>query len=541
MDLTFTAKNMKKTGWVLALAMTAAAVFWHVFSMVHAGGLWRDEVGLVNIATLPVFRDIFPALLRDHCPIVFPAILRFWADVSSGLGDAGLRFLGLLVGFFLLGSFWFASRMMGRGLPLLALSLAALNPVVIRYGDSLRGYGFGMAVLIITMALIWRFMEQPDLRRGLLAAMAAVVSVQTLYQNAFFLLAICVGGLVVCLRQKRHSTAVWLLVIGFVAALSLVPYLNPIRHAQNWYVVSKLPVNQAIALDRLVQMTDSLFGVWLLVVLLAAIFGIGQFFAGQKPDAKCGRENLPLFAGITLLVGMIGFAVFLKSSGMPTQVWYYTPLLCFTAVCCDLIFPRVHPATATGVLIVVLLALIVSPATYFALRLRQTNGDLVARQIAKVANADDLIIVHPWHEGVTFAYYYHGAAKWTTLPPITDYRYFRYDFIKEQLRKPHAIDYLLEQVQATLCAGHRVWIVGELPKSPRGATLPADPPVAPSLSSGWLDQPYSDAWGRELAWLIHHRSSLSTVPIEGMDGFLPVNPLENMAIKVASGWRTNTP
>ena len=109
MDLTFTAKNMKRTGWVLASAMTAAAVFWHAFSMVHAGGLWRDEVGLVNISKLPTFMEIFPALLRDHCPIVFPAILRFWADVSSGLGDAGLRLLGLLVGFFLLGSFWFGA------------------------------------------------------------------------------------------------------------------------------------------------------------------------------------------------------------------------------------------------------------------------------------------------------------------------------------------------------------------------------------------------------------------------------------------------
>ena len=509
--------------------------------MAHAGGLWRDEVGLVDIAKLPAFMDMFPALLHDHCPIVFPAILRIWVALSSDFGDAGIRFLGLLVGFFLLGSFWFASRMMGGGLPLLTLSFAALNPVVIRYGDSMRGYGFGMAVITLTMALIWRFMKKPDWRRVCLAALAAVVSVQTLYQNAFFLLAICAGGLVVCLRQKNRSTAFGLLLIGMVAALSLVPYLNPIRHAQSWYVVSKLPVNQAIALDRLVQMTDSLFGVWLLVVLLAVIFGMGQFFAVPQSGGKCGRENLPLFAGIALLIGAIGFAVFLKSSGMPTQVWYYTPLLCFTAVCCDLIFPRVHPATTTGVLIVVLLALIFSPATYFALRLRQTNGDLVARQITKTVDANDLIIVHPWHVGVTFAYYYHGAAKWTTLPPITDYRYFRYDYIKEQLCKPHAIDAVLEQVQATLRAGHRVWIVGEFPKSRPSAMMPPDPPVAPSLPSGWLDKPYSDAWGRQLAWLLHQRSTLSNVPVEEVGDISPINPLENMEIKVASGWRANTP
>jgi len=66
----------------------------------------------------------------------------------------------------------------------------------------MRGYGLGTAIIILTMGLIWRFIEKPGLLRGL-SRWWRVLSVQSLYQNAFFLFAICVGGMVVCLRQRR--------------------------------------------------------------------------------------------------------------------------------------------------------------------------------------------------------------------------------------------------------------------------------------------------------------------------------------------------
>ena len=81
---------------------------------------------------------------------------------------------------------WVASRTMDQGLPLLSLAFAGLNFTVIRYGDSIRAYGLATVFILLTMSLIWRFIEAPTMRRGLLAGMAAVLSVQTLYQNAFF-------------------------------------------------------------------------------------------------------------------------------------------------------------------------------------------------------------------------------------------------------------------------------------------------------------------------------------------------------------------
>jgi len=540
MPATFSKDSLVKAARVLAMAITVAAVGLHVVSLTHAGGLWRDETGMANIARLPSAGEILQGLMHDHCPMVFPEALKAWTALGLAPDDFGLRVFGFCVGLFLLASFWAAGRMMGRGLPLLALSLVALNPVVIRYGDAMRGYGLGTAIIILTMGLIWRFIEKPGLGRGLIAVVAAVLSVQSLYQNAFFLLAICTGGMVVCLRQRRVTTVLGLLGIGFVAALSLLPYVNPIRQSQNWYVVNRLPVSEAGAFHNLHQLIGPLFVVWLVVVILAAIFGLGWIFTRAQPDATAPQPDLPLFAGIALVLGAIGFGTFIKLSGLPTQVWYYIPLLCFTVVCCDLIFPRVRPAMLSCVLIVVLIALALSPAGYYTLRIRQTNGDLLAVQVATLATADDLIIVHPWYNGLTFARYYHGPAKWTTLPPIADYRYHRYDLIKEQLATPNAIAPVLDQVAATLRAGHRVWIAGSIPTWSPDSPVPDDPPVAPNLPTRWLDAPYSWAWGNELGCFIVQHSTNYALVMNPSTNAIPINPLEKMALAVSTGWRTNS-
>jgi hypothetical protein len=533
--------NQQQACWLTALAMTAAAVLLHLYSLSMAGGLWRDEVGLVNIAGLPAWREIVWGLMHDHCPVVFPAVIRAWTALGWAHTDMGLRVLGLCVGLFLLASFWAASRMMSKGPPLLLLSLAAMNPVVIRYGDSMRGYGLGTAFMTLTIGLMWRFIERPGWRHGLLAGLVAVVSVQTLYQNAFFLLAICVAGVVVSFRQRQYSTIAGILSIGFIAALSLVPYVKPVHDAQIWWLVSKSGINLAIALGRLSQLADNFFGVWIVLAVLAAAFGIGRIFFKALQEEPVGQPDLALFGGIAIVLGAIGFGLFIKASGLPTQSWYYIPVLCFTMVCCDSVFPRVHSLTMTGVLVIASFALLVSPTAYSALCWRQTNGDMLAAQLTKAAVTDDYIIVHPWYNGVTFAYYYKGAAKWTTIPPITDHRFHRYDLIKEKIQTPKAIAPVLNQVRATLQSGHRIWFVGDISATPAGSAMPPDPPVAPNSPSGWLDAPYYPVWGGQLGWYLQNHAAKITPYKVGATNSIAVNPLEKMTLTLFSGWNTNSP
>lgn len=536
----FSKTNLHRAEWMLALAITAMAVLLHFFSMSVVGGLWRDEVVTVNIASLPTWHDMIRAVIYDSFPVAFHAVVRIWTVLGLSHSDTGLRVLGLCAGLFLLASCWAASRMMGKNPPLLLLSFAALNPVVVRYGDSMRSYGLGIALMTLTTGFMWRFIEKPGWRRGLLAGVFAVASVQTLYQNAFFLLAIGLAGVVVSLRQRRYLKSVGILSIGLVAALSLVPYVKPIHDTQDAWLLFKYGINFSQCWDLLSRLTGNFLSVWLGLVLLAAVFGIRRIFLKTSREETDGHPDLPLFGGIAIVLGVAGFGMFVKLSGLPTQVWYYVPVLCFTMMCCDSVFSALHSLTRTGVLAMALLALAFSPSAFSDLRWRQTNGDLIAAQVSKAAAADDYIIVNTWYYGVTFARYYNGAAKWTTLPSISDYRFQRYDLMKEKLQTPNAIAPVLDQVKATLQSGHRIWIVGKISTPPLGSPMPEDLPVAPNDQTGWLDAPYYAVWEKQLGWYLQNHAAKVTSYVTETNS-IPVNPLENMSLTAFRGWDTNAP
>ncbi len=532
----------RKACWLAALALTGSAVLLHCFSLTQVGGLWRDEIAIINIARLPSWLETFQRLPHDHCPILFPAVVRVWTALGWARTDAGLRLLGLGIGLFLVVSSWLAGRMMGRQPPLLFLSLIAVNPVVIRYGDTVRAYALGIVLIVLTMGLIWRYIEVPNVRRGLLAGLGAVLSAQALYQNAFFLLAICIAGAVVCLRQRRRPQAVVVLAVGVIAAVSLLPYVLPVLRAQDWWVVNKSGTSLAIAWRHLSRLTGNFLSVWIFVIVLAAGLGLSRLLSGRRRETDRDQPDLALFGGIALVLGVIGFGVFLKLTGLPTQLWYYIPGLCFAAVCCDAIVSQAHTIAKMGVLVLAVAALLVSvsPSAFAALRWRQTNGDLVAAQVAVSADADDLVIVHPWYFGLTYGYYYRGAAKWTTLPPLADYRFHRYDLLKEKLATTNAIVPVLAQVETALRSGHRVWIVGNISAPPAGAPIPRDPPVAPHGPLGWSDQPYTEAWGNEAGYFLMQHITNATLVIDPTTNAVPINPNERITLVVASGWRIST-
>ena len=537
----FSEKNLMRAGWLLALAITGEAVALHFFSWSVAGGLWRDEVVTVNIATMPTWREMAGALMNDSFPGAFHALVRIWSALGLAHSDLALRGLGLCVGLFLLASFWGAGRMMGKEPPLLLLSLVALNPLIIRYGDSIRGYGLGTAFIILATGLLWRFVEQPGWRRGLLASAAAVASVQTLYQNAFFVLALGLAGVVVSLRQRQFRKALGILSIGFVAALSLLPYVKPICATHYGWQMLQYGASFWGCMGRLSTLADNFLGAWLVVALVAVVWGGSRIFRKPSPAEMSGQPDLPLFCGVAILLGAVFFGGFIKMSGLPTQSWYYLTVACFTMAGCNGVFPRVQAGTRMGVLAIAVFALALSPSAYSGLRWRQTNGDLIAAQVSKAAAAGDFIIVNTWYYGVTFARYYQGAAPWTTLPSITDYRFQRYDLMMKNLQTPHAIAPELERAKQALQSGHRVWIVGELAAPPLGVPMPADPPIAPNGPMGWLDAPYYITWEYQLGWYLQNHAANVTFYVPEATNAIAVNGFENLGLTAFRGWVTNAP
>src|SRR6266436_4038397 len=227
--------------WAIAALVTLCAVYLHALFFMNAGGLWRDEAQLVHLSLLPSVPEMWQNLPHDSCPILMHLVVRAWSAAASfGNTDAGLRVLGLYVGVFLLLAFWFASWTMRNGAPLLVVTLVGLNVTIIRAGDSLRCYGLGSAMAVLALAVIWRLTCRPTVATFSCAVALAVLSVQSLYQNAFLLFAACCGGFVLCAVERRWRDTLPVLAVGVAAALSLLPYIPLIIRAQDWYMLVKV-------------------------------------------------------------------------------------------------------------------------------------------------------------------------------------------------------------------------------------------------------------------------------------------------------------
>jgi hypothetical protein len=528
---------LRYLNWAITALVTLCAVYLHALFLLNAGGLWRDEADLVHLSLLPSVSEVWQNLQHDSCPILMHLVVRAWSAAASlGNTDPGLRVLGLYVGLFLLLAFWFASWTMRNGAPLLAVTLAGLNVTMVRVGDSLRGYGLGSALGVLALAAIWRLSCRPSLAAFSCAVAVAVLSVQSLYQNAFLLFAACCGGFVLCAVERRWRDTLPIFAVGVAAAVSLLPYIPLIVRAQDWYIIMKVGFRFSYGWKQLSVATGSPLTVftWVWVALwigaLAAAICVFFWCRNSLPDRVRG---LILFASTSLVLGAAGFAFFLKLSEYPTQPWNYAPLMAFSAVCFDTIFLAAwrwaRPAA------VILAALTISATFLFelpAVKCRQTNVDLVAARLSTEVGPNDYVIVHPWYCGVTFKRYYKGAAPWTTLPPLEDYTLQRYDLLKAKMQTKEPIAPVIDRITSTLQSGNRVWLVGNMPftQEPLPKILPA-----PNNPWGWFDPPYSFHWGVQVTQFLSAHCQRSGVVMPPSTNC--VNPSENLlVVVVVTGW-----
>ncbi len=187
-------KVSRQPEWILALAATLAVVWLHFYFLWHAGGFWRDEVNLINLSG----RHSLTEMSKDSFPVLMPLLVSGWTAIGLGQNDLSLRLLGTLIGLALPAALWLAAWKIRRAPPLLGLVLLTLNSTVITFGDSLRAFGLGSVLILLTTAAAGWFLKNPTWRRAGVLAALAVLSVQALYQNAVFIAAICIrrlGGL----------------------------------------------------------------------------------------------------------------------------------------------------------------------------------------------------------------------------------------------------------------------------------------------------------------------------------------------------------
>ena len=531
-----------RAAWIAALVLSAVIAVLHIVFAMNAGPLWRDEAAHISFATMSSWTEIWQYLHLDNFPPFLLVVLRTWTSLCQGTGDNVYRVLGCLIGLGLLAMLWLVPRQFGKRPPLMGLVLFGLAPYALWFGDSIRPYGLGICFVLFAFGAFWRLVKTGSLLDFGLAAMAALLSVQTLYQNSTLILAFGIAGVSVCLRRGRKKTAFLIFAAGVLAAVSLFPYLPLIREANAWSFVSR----SGLGPDRVIKVVKRALSaagdfsvlVWVLLVLGALIFAVSRQIPNRK-DHEFSKDSDPaLYAGISCVLSIMFFMMLLFYIGMPTQPWYYLIPMALTAVALDallIVFLENRPPIAGWIIIGISIVTAIAsvPSTWAIAHIRQSNIDIIAELLETRAGKDDLILVNPWMNGITFQRYFHKPVEWVTIPPMADHRIHRYDVLKQQMENPDPLAPVLSRMADTLKSGHRVWIIGNIMELSNGHAPVALPP-APNSPSGWSERDYRQSWSMQIGhFLIIHakRGQRIDIPVTR-----EINPFETADLLQIEGW-----
>ncbi|HEU6448002.1 MAG TPA: hypothetical protein VFV23_06160 [Verrucomicrobiae bacterium] len=527
----------RRAKWLVAIAISSVIVIFHYYFSTHAGGFWRDEVNLINLSGKPSLAD----MKKDSFPVLMPLLVRSWRDL--GLDDGTqLRLLGMLIGLGVPAALWLVAWIARRSAPLLGLALFGLNGTLLVFGDSIRAYGLGCLLIVLTVAAAIAFLRRPQwMRAGLLAA-AAVLSVQTLYHNAVLVGAICLGGMTVCARRKNWLAAGQVFFAGLLAALSLLPYLRVLFGGEATTVV----IRSGLEGWRFFSAFRDVLGfpfpeyicIWAALALgLMVLAGITLSRVPQNPSPIADADDFRLFAGITVVTAFIGFVLFLWLAAFPSQSWYLLPLVALAAACIEIGFSIGQGRRCFLILALAIVSVAMTiPAASRVLHYRFTNVDRWARKLSATVSPEDYIVVTPWFDGISFNYYFRGSTPWTTIPPLPDHSAHRYDLVKLQIQNTNAIQPVLKQIIETLQGGHRVWLLAGagLVDVPSAGTSPLpDLPPAPLKNSGWSEAPYTMVWNSQIAQLLADHA-VRFGPVDNPAAGLPF--IEDTELFLAEGW-----
>lgn len=536
---------LRKVELFVSGLLTLMVIWLHVIAATSAGALWRDEANTIGLATLPSVGDVWKNLQYDSFPLLWLLILREFCAAFGPMNDVALRVLGLCVGIGIVGSLWLIARQFGRTVPLVSLVLLGLCPSLITWGDSVRAYGFGILLSLLTCVLMLRLVERPSPGRFAALALMSLASVQTLYYNSVVLLALCAGAVAVCARRRDWLTLGMVLSIGVIAATSMIPYVSTIRSAATWNALVQIP---DYTFERFwIKLNEALrpSGYWTIVIwaeafVVTVVATLRALRSKTRGVLSPARSDILLFCLITALVGIPALYLFLDILSYQTEPWYYLSLLALTGVCIDgmiggLIYARIpRVARLAGVLI--LAGGTIGPALR-AVHTRMTDIDIVATRVQSAAGPKDIVVVARWMNGVTFSRYYRGVAPWMTIPPIGFHRFHRFDLLGHQMLasdQSAPARRVTIAVTEALRAGHSVFVVGSLLAEP-GAGQPEPLPAASLPLQPMSESAYSERWTEMVGYFLErHANAITILPVNAT---LPLTGYEHPGVIVAKGWR----
>jgi hypothetical protein len=532
--------SWKRVEIALGVLLTGLLVFLHIFRCFHAGPLWRDEISSLTLATRPTWSGFWDTLVFDPFPALFFVLLRAWHGLV-GDSDFTLRWLGTLIGLAVVFAFWLAARLTHRRVPLITLILIGFSPTLIIWGDTLRSYGLGVFWIITTFGCFWQLVERPRLSEMALATLTATLSVQSLFTNAFLVLALGLAAASVGLVRRSPKTALFALVAGAIAALSLVIYVPTILATREWSWLNHADVSVSQHLRVWQQAIDARGGnsiyLWFFALAMAiALSGIQLIRQRTCQNRKpLFERDLVLFSFVTLLIACSASLAFFSLVGWRSNIWYFLPAMAITAVAIETMLLAVGEGWIQVLGRTLVAAVVIAfflPDVYHSLRARNSNLDLVANTIAQSARTNDRVIIYPSFYGITFQRYFRGNTNWMTVPPVSDHTLHNWRETAEQVRKPEPIKPVLDQVEQTLKMNGRVWLVIGLRLSPQHGPPPNVPPRSRAGDNRALGT-FLVGWSNLLVYdLDSHARTIRGIPVASPDA---INLYEGAALFLVEG------
>ena len=463
--------------------------------------------------------------------------------------------MGLYVGLFFLASLWLCARWMGRRAPILSIALLGCLPAFIFIVGANRAYGLASGLLVLSFGTIWRVVELPSRSRILWAGLTCFLFAQCVYYDVVFLAAMLAGGALVVIRRRQWKTLVTLVGIGAVSAGSLVIY-QPIIHQGSAHLsLAQLPFfSLSILWDRFGDAVTARSSgeagyngpeawLWVMLVLSGSVVALVTQRMGrrrQNDEDTAGvvtvRADLALFCAVSMVFGVLGYFAFLVRLQYWTQSWYYVEILCLCAISLDGLFgaswPSLRPWGLLRIGFLMVLMAWGAKSAWEEAHTRRSDVDLIARVLNKNASAGDLIVVQGAWEAITFDRYYHGRARWMTVPPLDTHKVHRTDLIWErldqQLKGQEPMTPVLQAITNTLQAGNQVWLVGNMnPARPK-------PSLSTDGSVEWYG-PYLAYWsGQITSQLMNHALQSHFIDIPTTE---PICLLEDIPLSEFSGFR----
>jgi hypothetical protein len=531
--------RLRRVEWIVAVLLSLMVLFLIAVRVNHAGALWRDECAVVQLAKMPDVSDITRNFQHEAFPVPFPILIRGYTNLF-GASDTSLRVFGAAVGLALLCALWLSARCAGDGLPIVSLSLLGLNTTFLIWGLTIRGYGLGSVFIILAFGLFAALLSKPSLATVVAAVLLSIAAVQCLVYNLVLVFGLAMSVTVICLlRRDARSMAIFLAILA-LCAISFLPYLNAYTSGSPWSIVAESPLTFRSLSKQFILATGdpnlafaACWAIAFLLLLSAAILRLYHLRRGRPAP----EWDILLYLMLVPAIATVGYYLFLQLLNYLAQPWYFLALLSILAVSLDGLAASLLSLKWIRVsrLLFALAALAILPFYVWPKIIeRQSNIDIVAKNVMELAKPVDLIVVAPWQYGISFNRYYKGAAPWITLPKIADLRVHRYDLVREKMVSPHPIDDVLEEVQRALAAGDRVWFVGGLTQLQEN-NVPRFLSPAPDPTSGWDNRAYNRSWLEQLsAFVRDHGERGQTVPLPVAG---PVNELENVPLMVVDGWQ----